>query len=365
METFINSRMTISEFIAALFNKTKIAGVAAMTKLPSGNKAAYTLLTNKEDTEHCIPFFPAMPVNAAKAVSKFTRGSSPSKEIAVFLRPCELRALTELVKIKQACMDNLLIISFQCGGVFPFKEISLSSEEKLKSYDEALEKGQNCEGIRPVCAACTRFVPEKNQADIVVSLMGSNQNGPIALNFPSEKGQLMAKALGLDLSEQLEQSLFVEMLISERKEKEIQLKEKIKAGFSDTNGLISSFDRCISCHACSHVCPICYCKNCYFESQTFEYFSESYFIRMGEKGALRLPVDRTLFHIGRLSHMGISCVACGMCEDVCPADIPVSQIFKTIGSEAQTLFDYIPGRDSDEAMPLLTYTENEFQSFED
>jgi len=370
METFINSRMTISEFIAAIFDKRKTAGVAAMAKLPSGNKAAYTLFTDKKSAENCIPFFPAMPVNAAKAVSKFTRQASPSKEVAMFLRPCELRALTELVKIKQAGLDNLLLISFDCGGVFPFQEISISDEEKLKSYVDAFKNGKNCEGIRPVCTACTKFVPKENQADIVISLIGRKPHDPLVMSFPTEKGKNTAKALGIDLSDKTDTcsvgpSPAVESLFKERDEKEKKLKEKIKTGFTDTDGLVSMFDRCISCHACSYVCPICYCKNCYFDSQTFEYFSESYFIRMGEKGALRLPVDKTLFHVGRLSHMGLSCVACGMCEDACPVNIPVSQIFKTIGSEAQAVFDYIPGKDLNEALPLLTYSESELETFED
>jgi len=86
---------------------------------------------------------------------------------------------------------------------------------------------------------------------------------------------------------------------------------------------------------------------------------------MTAKGALRMPVDRILFHLGRLSHMGVSCVACGMCEDVCPVDIPVSRIFKTAGSKAQALFDYIPGENSDDLLPLLAYAEQELEGFED
>jgi len=365
MEILINSHMTISEFIAAIFDKRKIAGLIAMAELPSGNKAGYTLFTDKENAESCLPFFPSMPVNGAKAVSKFTRLSSPSGEVAVFLHPCESRALTELVKIKQARLDNLLVISFDCAGVFPFKEISLSNDKKLAAYDNALEHGKNCEGLRTICTSCTKFSPGKNQADIIISLIGRKADSPLAISFPSDKGKEAAKDIGIDLSDQIEPSPALETLLREREENNTKLKENIHTALADTSGLIAMFDRCISCHACSFVCPICYCKNCYFDSQTFEYFSESYFIRMAEKGALRLPVDRTLFQIGRLSHMGMSCVACGMCEDVCPVNIPVSQIFMTMGSEIQALFDYVPGRDPDEALPLLTYSEKEFEEFED
>lgn len=154
-------------------------------------------------------------------------------------------------------------------------------------------------------------------------------------------------------------------MASQRQAAEAALKAEAASLLVDAAGLVNVFDRCIACHACSAACPICYCKNCYFDSQTFEYFPESYFTRMAAKGALRLPVDRILFHLGRLSHMGASCVACGMCEDVCPVQIPVSRIFKTVGSRVQDLFGYTPGEDPDAPMPLTTYAEKELEDFAD
>ncbi len=363
MEAMIDSRMMMTDFHTALFDKLGVAGVAAMAKLPSGEKAAYTLFTGNDNVGECVPFFPAMPANAARAVSKFTKEAAPSKTVAVFLRPCELRALTELVKIKQASFDNLLIISYDCSGVFPFQEINLSDEAKINAYRDAASAGKNCEGIRAVCAACTRFTPQG--ADIAISFVGRSIDQPLVLSFPSEKGLAAAKQLGLDLSNTVAVSPAVESLAQERRRAEEELTAQVDDSLSGTEGLVHVFDRCISCHACSYVCPICYCKNCYFDSQTFEYFPESYFIRMQAKGALRLPVDRILFHLGRLSHMGVSCVACGMCEDVCPVNIPVSRIFKTAGSKSQALFGYIPGKNLDEPLPLLTYAEKELEVFED
>lgn len=355
--------MMMTDFLTALFDKLDVAGVAVMSKLPSGEKTAFTLFTGKDDIKECVPFFPAMPANAARAVSKFTRQAVPSKTVAVFLRPCELRAFTELIKIKQASFDNLLILSYDCSGVFPFQEINLSDETKLNAYRDAVSTGKNCEGIRPVCAACTRFTPQGE--DIAISFVGRSTDQPLVFSFPSEKGLAAAEQLGLDVSNTVAASSAVESLAQERRSAEEELTAEVDASLSDTQGLVNVFDRCVSCHACSYVCPICYCKNCYFDSQTFEYFPESYFIRMQAKGALRFPVDRVLFHLGRLSHMGVSCVACGMCEDVCPVNIPVSQIFKTAGSKAQALFDYIPGENYDEPLPLLAYAEQELEEFED
>jgi formate dehydrogenase subunit beta len=363
MERAIESRMTMTQFLSALFDRLDIAAVAAMSRLPSGRKATFSLITDCADVQACVPFFPAMPANAARLISRFTREAAPSKPVAVFLRPCELRALIELVKINQASMENLLIISWTCPGVFPFQSIDLCDETTLNAYWEASATGKNCEGIRPVCAGCTHFVPKG--ADLALSLVGRKWDQPLAISFLSEKGRSAAERLGLDFSKTLDAPAAESSMARQRQQGEEALKAETGASLADIMGLVNVFDRCISCHACSYACPICYCKNCYFDSQTFEYFPESYFTRMKAKGALRLPVDRLLFHLGRLSHMGTSCVACGMCEDVCPVNIPVSRIFKTVGSRVQDLFAYTPGEDPDAPMPLAAYAEKELENFAD
>jgi formate dehydrogenase subunit beta len=48
-----------------------------------------------------------------------------------------------------------------------------------------------------------------------------------------------------------------------------------------------------------------------------------------------------------------------MCTDVCPADISVSTIFSKVGASVQALFDYQPGRDVNEELPLRTFEEEE------
>ncbi len=58
--------------------------------------------------------------------------------------------------------------------------------------------------------------------------------------------------------------------------------------------------------------------------------------------------------------MAVSCVNCGMCSDVCPADIPVATLFSMVGESLQKLFDYLPGRDLEEPAPAETFIENEF-----
>ena len=72
-----------------------------------------------------------------------------------------------------------------------------------------------------------------------------------------------------------------------------------------------------------------------------------------------MPPNTIFFQLGRLAHVSVSCVGCGMCTDVCPVDIPVSTIFSKVGASVQTLFDYLPGRDVTEELPLRTFEEEE------
>jgi formate dehydrogenase subunit beta len=70
--------------------------------------------------------------------------------------------------------------------------------------------------------------------------------------------------------------------------------------------------------------------------------------------------DTLLFHMTRLNHMSTSCISCGMCTSACPSDIPVGIIFSAIGEQVQAEFEYVPGRDVAESLPLITFQPDEW-----
>jgi formate dehydrogenase subunit beta len=109
------------------------------------------------------------------------------------------------------------------------------------------------------------------------------------------------------------------------------------------------------------VCPVCYCRLCYFDSERLKHPADDYLDQAIKKGSLRFPSDMMLFHIGRMTHMGLMCVSCGACEDACPSSIPIARIFCHIADRTQKKFDYEPGRSIKEPLPLLVYREDEFK----
>jgi formate dehydrogenase subunit beta len=62
-----------------------------------------------------------------------------------------------------------------------------------------------------------------------------------------------------------------------------------------------------------------------------------------------------------MNHMILFCVQCGLCEQACPANIPLMDLFAAVAENAQATFNYSPGKDPEEEPPLVVYRENEYR----
>ena len=189
--------------------------------------------------------------------------------------------------------------------------------------------------------------------------------GSILLIPRSPKGEDVLNKMGLSLEEDISAwEASVNKLTGERKEKRNQSNESLKSDIDGIDRLVETFSACINCHNCMRVCPICYCRQCHFDSDKMKFSFDDYLARAKARGGLAVPTDTLLFHIGRMLHMSLSCVSCGACEDACPTDIPVAQVFSLIGNKNHEEFDYVPGRSLDESLPLRKYEEDEFEEVE-
>jgi formate dehydrogenase subunit beta len=351
----------IRDVLTHLFAENRISGVFALTRKRE-NTYAYSLITKRELLGTIVPTFPLMPMNAGKMISRLTMVKPPSEPIAVLLRPCELRALYELVKLEQATLDNLLFISFVCGGVLSLKVSKDTLDQKAEAYWGKAPVGEVVEGLRESCAMCTAFVPDN--ADVIVPLIGKNIRQETSFIMNTEKGEEYLAGMSEHYSEQNIQSSEVEMVRGKRTSQKESIFANLKTEECGWNGLIDVFGRCINCHACGSACPICYCTLCYIESAQKDTLPLSWERQLRRDGSLRIPDDTVMYHLTRMLHMGVMCVGCGMCSDVCPTDIPVASIFTKVGQRMQDTVAYVPGKDLQEAMPLAVVDPEDFKEEE-
>jgi formate dehydrogenase subunit beta len=354
----------ILEFLKYILESGKVKGIFTLKRISNNEAIAYSLITDPDELKSAVPFYPLMPVNAGKLMSRFTLKEGTKKPVAAVLKPCELRGFVELIKREQGNLDNLFIISSTCGGVFPSKtEVDKTAEKKLPKYWESVKKGGISPDLRSVCKACEEFIPYST--DITFDIIGNieiDKQTNCFLN--TKKGEDLAKDMKGDFSEKEFDRKNLDKVIEIRQAEKKKLYDEIDGKMKGIDGLVDIFGKCIGCHGCSKVCPICYCKLCEFESPDSEYNPSNYESELRKRGGLRVPPGTLYYHLGRLTHISISCVACGACDDVCPVNIPVATIFKKIGESVQKMFNYIPGKDIDEDIPLVSFEKEEFAEIE-
>jgi formate dehydrogenase subunit beta len=359
---------SVRELLQHLLESGKVSGVFTLRQLSenkSGNAISYSLMTTKEATSNISPFYPVMPRNAGGLVGVLTQKGAVPAPVAIVLRPCETRAFVELVKRNRGDMENLVIISSTCGGVFPSKMMANGGlENELPKYWETISKNEVPEGIRSACKGCTEFVPYN--ADMTVLSVGggdNTKNTEILLNSAKAEELAAEKALNGKI---IDQELPAKELDSLRAKRETYKKEQIEAlGVESLNlkGMVDIFGKCIGCRGCRSACPICYCELCTFDTQNAQ--SGLSVTELDRKGGIRMPPGTVYYHMTRLPHVSISCVGCGSCEDACPVEIPLWTLFQKVGEDVQGIFNYVPGKDPEEEIPIKTFELDEYTEVED
>ena len=354
----------LKELLRFLLESGKVKGVLTLGKMGEYGAISYSLITNPGDIDSTLPLFPLMPVNLGQQLSLLTLIGPATDPIAVVLRPCELRAFVELVKRNQGSLENFLFISSTCGGVYPLEmAVAGDIEEQLPQYWKAVEQGEAIPDIRPACKACAHFVPYNS--DITISLLGTkNIDKQSVLLLNTDKGESFVESIPGQLSEEGLDSAAIEQIRNKREAEKQKLSDELETKTLGIDDLTKTFSRCIDCHNCSKVCPICYCHVCFFDSKESEHGPVYYETALEKMGCVSMLSDTTFYHLVRLFHVSASCVGCGQCADVCPAHIPLWAISLKVGDAVQKAFDYLPGKDVEEGLPLTTFTPEEFAGIE-
>ena len=355
---------TMTAFLRGLLEKGIVDALLVPQRAPAGDNVVQTLITDPAKLENVDPVAPVLPVNSAKLVSDLTETGALGRLGAV-LRSCEVRALIELVKLKQASLDNVVLIGVDCLGTYEmndYAELAAGSNGDLSTALLAQAKEGHFaphEGrqFRVACQMCEYPVPQG--VDLALGLIGLDTANEILVTASDE----LAEKLELSpTDEPAARQEAVDGLVAKRTAERDHRFAEFRQRVADMPSLLAEFSRCIRCHNCMVACPLCYCKECIFRTATFDHASAQYFRWASRKGSIRMPTDTLIFQLTRLNHMVTSCVGCGMCESACPNDLPVATIFRAVGEKVQALFDYVPGRSLEEELPVATFREDELTS---
>lgn len=314
--------------------------------------------------------------NIAKIVNEYLDGARDMK-LAVSTKPCDARSLKELIKMGQIDQNNLIMIGVNCGGTLPpvntrtmVKTIyGLNPDEVLK---EEIRKGkllinthnQGSKGIsidqlegegygrRTNCQRCDVNIP--SMADLAFGNWGvigpSTQDKTFVEVFSNKGAEILEEAKNrgyLDLEDPLDEGV---KLREQLDASMIKLAHKWQSRyFHDENhdmvSVISrareEFKKCIKCFGCRENCPICFCEDCTLESNASEWI---------KPGEIPTPLN---FHLERMIHMVDSCTNCGQCEDACPVDIPLANIWHEVNVYVRQILGYNAGMD--DKLPPLSY----------
>ena len=348
----------VNRLYQTLLDKKIVDLILAPKETPAGKNVVQSLICDAGEVSGINTLAPVMPVNTARLVSAMTKVTPIEKRTAVVLRPCEQRALVELTKLKQASLTNILLISMDCLGTYPVEDYEASHGELSFEHEINLfREGKVDPRLRTACTVCE--YPTPLVADLQVCFIGIPEE-QVLIQSLSTAGDEIMEQLGLkapgDLSKR--ERVLPEFVAARAKARDAFF---VRTG-EETSGVekfMAVFETCITCHNCKTACPVCYCKECFFDSPTFEFEAARFVAWAESKGSIRMPTDTLLFHLTRMNHMGCSCVACGHCEEACPNDIPLLKIFKLGGFNIQKVFNYVPGRSLTEELPLSTFKEDE------
>ena len=358
---------SLQDFFKTMLRDGDITGLMVAQHLPTKNAVMPTLVTDPDKLDAADPLAPVFPINAAKVVSKLTRKPLGGK-VAVVLRPCEIRAFIELVKLKQGRVDDVVLVGVDCLGTYsnvkyPDFAGDNGMEATLRFYRNIQEgKGTACDGfdVSPACKACEYPIPAN--ADVLIGLVGMDLKDHLLVKANTPRGADLLENLGLSsTSEPQNRAKEIEKLVAERLAYRDQMFAETSEATSDVEKLVSYLGNCVNCYNCRVACPVCYCKECVFLTDVFDHEPSQYLRWAKRKGILKMPTDTVFFHLTRIAHMSTACIGCGQCSNACPNNIPVMEIFRTVAHHTQKAFAYEAGRSLEDEPPLSIFREDEFQ----
>ena len=346
-------------FKGMLENGAVDAVLAPMAQAKKGVRL--TLVTSAANTEQVDVFAPVANVSGAKIASSLTARPS-GRKVAMVLRPCEIRAVVELVKLKQADLTDVLMIGMDCYGRYENKDF-LSFQGQNGTSEAFLANasaGKTESGGFDVAGACRICeLPVADNVDLRLCVIGAGSD-TLYIEAVTAKGEAALEKAGVKTGEApAGREEAVKKLIAGRTEARDKQFAEFRAATNTFDALADKLAACVNCYNCRVACPVCYCKECVFVTDTFRHTGEQFMMWADMGGKLKMPNDTLFFHLTRITHISLFCVGCGQCTSACPNDIDLMPLFRTSADKSQARFNYQAGRSVDEQQPMAGFESNE------
>jgi len=357
---------SLQQLLRSILEMEEISAILVPRRLPMKNMVMPMLVSDPQQLDGVDPLSPAFPMNTAKIVSRLTRKPMGGK-VVVVLRPCEIRAFVELVKLKQGLPDEIVIMAIDCLGAYKnsdyFKFVGTDVEASTQRFYQSVLSGRGAAldtvDLAEACKACE--YPVASHADIRIGLYGVDTDDHFMVQALTPAGEAVLTPLGLKGTQMPpERQKAIDDLIAARTAYRDQMFARTAEATASLEKLTTYLANCVNCYNCRVACPVCYCKECVFVTDVFNHEPAQYLRWAARKGVIKMPTDTVFYHITRLAHMSTACVGCGQCSNACPNDIPVMELFRTVAARTQQGFNYEAGRSLEEKPPLSEFRENEF-----
>jgi formate dehydrogenase subunit beta len=295
---------TVDHFVRQVWQETGLDGMI----LPSDKKNELRLVEHPSGLGEFNPFQPLMLMNIAGLVPAMLQ-QHPQGRYGILLRPCELRALNEVVERKEIDSGRFLTICVDCLGTFADDEYEWRSVRKgsdagltKEALQFAPQGGIAAYRYRAACQMC--ISPGARSADVNLGVLGLPVRQSILVDCQPDLldwSQITDKPADPALNKK--RSLMLSKLV----ERHTQTRDRVLSGLievlpANVDVLLDQFEDCGNCQTCMQACPIC---------------TASPLLRNRDGHYVRQDVINWL----------MDCAGCGMCEQSCPRHLPLSIIF--------------------------------------
>ncbi len=249
-------------------------------------------------------------------------------KVGIVAKGCVGRALIHLIVEKQINLNEIKIIGIHCNGIINRKRIEKEIEEKeILEYfilnENIVIKGRNFEQKFPfheylneLCKTCKIRSPPKSSPLLDV-IIGESQETTFLEDDYKEIIEFDAKSPN---------------------EKGIYIKDLL--------------ENCIRCYACREACPMCYCNLCFVDQNKPIWFGKTTELS-----------DIIVFHLVRAIHLAGRCVSCGACSSVCPMGIDLHFITRKLEKIVKERYNFTSGLNLETLPPMMSFSMEDEQEF--